>query len=325
MSVTRCARRQSPCSVPQQSKARGSALRGRWASIGKTFPRSSGLCSQMYHRVRTDLFLELVWRRIWLGDKSWTNCRSVLGQHLYHDAVREVVRDARASSCLTFSSLDRSMTEFRLARNRARRTILISNHRNCLPGKSLSHHTRKQFIMICPTFHTVVKRLVTDVRRIVDATGSIRHINFTRDPTLSHRKIKARQRAASLRIHLNTKNCVIVVRCGHIIHQGHTPFSIQLMSASENFNTTRESSALQDNYVFIGRFCRRESPRFQLTHHRSRPSRSSHHKCQTRVDGAQRKLCVHRWCSSDGLTNDFFELLQTNTKAILACICRDNA
>ena len=51
----------------------------------------------MYHRVRTDLFLELVWRRIWLGDKSWTNCRSVLGQHLYHDAVREVVKDARAS------------------------------------------------------------------------------------------------------------------------------------------------------------------------------------------------------------------------------------
>ena len=51
----------------------------------------------MYHRVRTDLFLELVWRRIWLGDKSWTNCRSVLGQQLYHDAVREVLRDARAS------------------------------------------------------------------------------------------------------------------------------------------------------------------------------------------------------------------------------------
>ena len=50
----------------------------------------------MCHRVRTDLFLDLVWRRIWLGDKSWTNCRSVLGQHLHHDAVSEVVRDARA-------------------------------------------------------------------------------------------------------------------------------------------------------------------------------------------------------------------------------------
>ena len=97
MSVIRCARRQSPFSVPQQSKARGSALRGRWASSGKTFPRSSGLCSQMYHRVRTDLFLELVWRRIWLGDKSWTDCRSVLGQHVHHGAVREVVRDVRAS------------------------------------------------------------------------------------------------------------------------------------------------------------------------------------------------------------------------------------
>ena len=71
--------------MPQQSKARGSAFRGRWASIDKTFPRSSSLCSQMYHRVRTDIFLELVWRRIWLGDMSWTNCR------------REVVQDARAS------------------------------------------------------------------------------------------------------------------------------------------------------------------------------------------------------------------------------------
>ena len=63
----------------------------------QVFPEVSGMCSQMYHRVRTDLFPELVWRRIWLGDKSWTNCRSVLGQQLYHDAVREVLRDARAN------------------------------------------------------------------------------------------------------------------------------------------------------------------------------------------------------------------------------------
>ena len=49
------------------------------------------------------------------------------------------------SSCLAFLTLDRSVTGFCLARKRTRRTTLISNHS--------SHHTKSQFIMICPICH----------------------------------------------------------------------------------------------------------------------------------------------------------------------------